>query len=167
MHLKTIAAALLLAAGGALTLPALAQPGPMGMGPGGMMHGAGHPGQGMDRMLEQVGATADQRAQIKQIAQAAEADLKAQHDAGRTLHQQLQTAFAQPTIDARAVESLRAQISAQHDATSKRMTQAMLDASNVLTADQRKTLSDLMSKRQALMQRHAAERAALDKAVTK
>lgn len=127
-------------------------------GPGGMMGGA-H----MGRMLDLVNATPEQRTQIKTIMDAARTDLKAQRESGRTLRQQMQTAFAQPNVDARAVESLRVQIQAQHDAASKRMTQAMLDASKVLTAEQRKTLADAMAKRQALMQRHAAERSALDK----
>ena len=127
-------------------------------GPGGMMGGA-H----MGRMLDLVNATPEQRTQIKTIMDAAHTDLKAQRESGRTLRQQMQTAFAQPNVDARAVESLRVQIQAQHDAASKRMTQAMLDASKVLSAEQRKTLADAMAKRQALMQRHAAERSALDK----
>jgi Spy/CpxP family protein refolding chaperone len=92
---------------------------------------------------------------------AAHTDLKALHTGGATLHQQMQAAFAQPTVDARAVEALRVQISAQHDNASKRMTQAMLDVSRVLTPDQRKTLADAMAKRQSMMQRHAAERAAI------
>ena len=145
--------------------------GDMHGGPGGMrgMHregmgmGMGMDGAHMGRVLDAVKATPDQRVQIKAIMEAAHADLKGQHEAGRSLHQQMQAAFAQPTVDARAVESLRAQIAAQHDTASKRMTQAMLDASKVLTPDQRKTLADLMAKRQAMMQRHASERATLDK----
>jgi Spy/CpxP family protein refolding chaperone len=120
-------------------------------------------GAHMSRVMDAVKATPEQRTQIKTIMDAARTDLKAQHEAGRTLHQQMQAAFAQPTVDARAVESLRAQIVAQHDTASKRMTQAMLDASKVLTPEQRKTLADLMAKRQAMMQRHASERATLDK----
>jgi Spy/CpxP family protein refolding chaperone len=130
------------------------------------MHGdgMGMGGPHMGRVLDAVKATPEQRTQIKAIMDAARTDLKAQHQAGRALHQQMQAAFAQPTVDARTVESLRAQISAQHDTASKRMTQAMLDASRVLNADQRKTLADLMAQRQAMMQRHASERATLDKA---
>jgi Spy/CpxP family protein refolding chaperone len=163
MRLKTITAALLLAAGGALTLPALAQPGPMGMGSGGMMHGAGHPGRGTERMLEQVGASAEQRAQIKQIAQAAEADLKAQHEAGRALHDQMSQLLAQPGIDANAVEAQRQRMLVQHDQVSRRMTQMMLDSARVLTPEQRKKMVDLMAQRRGMMERHMQERQSLDK----
>ena len=143
-------------------------------GPGGMhgghggMHGdgmgMGMGGPPMGRVLGMVKATPEQRSQIKTIMDAARSDLKGLHETGRALHQQMQTAFTQPTVDPRAVEALRVQITAQHDAASKRMTQALLDASKVLTAEQRKILADQMAKRQAMMQRHASERATLDKA---
>jgi Spy/CpxP family protein refolding chaperone len=162
---KMIAASLLLAAGGGLALPALAQPGPMGMGQGGMMYGPGHgqPGAGMDRLFDQVGASAEQRAQIKQIAQAAEPDLKAQREAGRALHEQMAQLLAQPNIDATAVEAQRQRMTAQHDQVSKRMTQMMLDSARVLTPEQRKKAVELMAQRRGMMERHFQERQSLDK----
>lgn len=141
---------------------AMAQP----MGPHGDMMGGRHGGMGegrhMDHMLSSVNATPEQRAQVKQIMDAAHTDLKAMHANGATLRQQSQALLAQPTIDARAVETLRQQMSAQHDAVSKRMTQALVDAANVLTPTQRKALADRMAQRRALMEKHRAERAALD-----
>lgn len=151
-----------------LARPAFAQPtGPHG-GMQGMhrMHGMGGPGMEMGmggRMLDLVNATPDQRTQIKAIMDAARSDLKAQHASGRALHQQMQTLLAQPTIDAVAAESVRQQMLALHGTASKRMLQAALDAANLLTPTQRKTLADAMTTRQAMMQRHAAERAAMDK----
>ena len=163
--LKMIAAALVLAAGGGLVLPALAQPGPMGMGQGGMMvgHGHGQFGPGMDRMFEQVGATAEQRAQIRQIALAAEPELKAQREAGRALHEQMAQLLAQPNIDANAVEAQRQRMTAQHDQASRRMTQLMVDSARVLTPEQRKKAADLMAQRRGMMERHFLERQSLDK----
>lgn len=126
----------------------------------GMMGGMGALGQPrqMERMLDSVNATAEQRAQIKQIAEAARADLKAQRDAGRKLHEQGQALFVQPTVDARAVEALRQQMVAQHDQASKRMTQALLDVSRVLTPEQRKAMADRMAQHRSMMERHRAER---------
>ena len=129
-------------------------------GPGGM--GAGAPHQ-MERMFDAVNATPDQRAQIKQITQAAQTDMRAQHEAGRKLREQSQALFAQPTVDARAAEALRQQMLAQHDQTSKRRLQMMLDVSRVLSPEQRKTVADRMAQRRALMERHRAERDAIDK----
>lgn len=179
-------AGLLLATAGALATSSFAAP-PDGMGRGygpgygpgmhgggqGAMMGGGGPGMGlpmmgggrhMERMLDQVNATAEQRTQIRQIMQAAQTDVQAQRSAGRALHEQARQLWTQPTVDARAAEVLRQQMLAQHDQVSKRMMQAMLDASRVLTPEQRKTLADRMAQRRALMQRHWAEREALDKA---
>ncbi len=132
-----------------------------GMGPGGhegrpgMMHFGGSPehmARGIDRMLDGLNATDAQRAQIKQIVQAAAADLKAQHEAGRALHQKGVQVFAAPTVDAAAAESLRQQMSAQHDQASKRMLAAMLDVSKVLTPEQRAKVGERMMSRDAQMQ---------------
>jgi Spy/CpxP family protein refolding chaperone len=70
--------------------------------------------------------------------------------------------FAQPTVDARAVETLRQQMLQQHDQSSRRWMQAMLDASAVLTPEQRKQLAERMQQRREMMQRHHQERRALD-----
>ncbi len=152
-----------------------------GMGPG-MGHGPGFGagmgagmgmgmgmmgGPGMARALDGVGATAEQKAQIQQILQAARGDLRAQREAGAKLHEQMRSLFAQPNVDARAVETLRQQMLAQHDAASKRMTQAMLDAGKVLTPEQRRTLAERMTQRRELMQRHRAEREAIEGAPRK
>ena len=128
-------------------------------------HGMGMMGQGkhIERMLDVVNATPDQRAQIKQILQTAHADGAAQRDATRKLHEQSMALFAQPTVDARAVETVRQQMLAQHDQSSKRMAQVLLDVSRVLTPDQRKTLADRMAQRRAMMERHRGERDAIDR----
>ena len=118
----------------------------------------------VERMLDGVNATPEQRAQIKQIMQAAHTDMKAQHEAGRKLREQSQALFAQPTVDARAAEALRQQMLAQHDQASKRKLQVMLDVSRVLTPDQRKTLADRMEKRRSMMERHRSERESMERA---
>ena len=124
-----------------------------GMGGGGMMMG-GSPermGRVLDHMLDGLGATDAQRAQIKQIAQSAAADLKAQRDAGRGLHQRALQLFTAPNVDAGAVESVRQQMLAQHDQASKRISQAMLDISRVLTPEQRAKIGERMKEREARM----------------
>ena len=129
---------------------------------GGMMMG-GSP-RHVERMLDAVNASDAQRAQVRQIAEAAAADMKAQHEAGRALREQQIKLFTQPTVDANAVEALRQQQLAQHDQSSKRMTQAMLEISRVLTPEQRGKLAERMQARRELMQRHQHERQQLDKA---
>ena len=80
----------------------------------------------------------------------------------RRLREEAQTLFAQPTIDANAVEALRQKMLARQDAASKLMTQAMVDAARVLTPDQRKQMVEQMQQRREMMQRHQRERRSLD-----
>ena len=47
---------------------------------------------------------------------------------------------------------------AQHDQASKRMLQAMLDISRVLTPEQRQQLAAKMKQRHEMMERHMKER---------
>ena len=92
-----------------------------GPGPDGRPGWPGGPGGGMfdgmmTRMLDRVNATPEQRTQIKQIMESQAADMHAQREAGRALREQAMTLFTQPTVDATAVEALRQQQLAMHDA---------------------------------------------------
>jgi Spy/CpxP family protein refolding chaperone len=158
---RLVAVTLLTAVLGGAALSVMAQPmGHRGQGmheggPGmGMMMG----GRGVERMLDSVNATADQRGQVKAIADRAMTDMTSQREAGRGLREQMMKLFAQPVVDANAVEALRAQMLQQHDQASRRMTQAMVEVSRVLTPEQRKQLADNMGKRREMMQRHQHER---------
>ena len=111
-------------------------------------------------MLDAVNASAEQRSQLKAIFEGARTDLQAQRDAGRALQDEMSALFTQPTVDARAAEVLRQKMLAQHDAASQRMMQAMLEASRVLTVEQRQTLASRMAEQRKLMERHRAEREA-------
>lgn len=173
---KLAAGTLTLAVAASFAHPALAQPAGMGgpgmgggygmgpMGPGAGHHGAGMMGSGRhaERMLDGVGATAEQKAQLRKIHETAFADLKPLREAARTLRQQMQAQFAQPNVDANAVEALRQQLQANREQASKRMMQAMLDGSRVLTPEQRKKMAERMEQRRGMAQRHRAEREALE-----
>jgi Spy/CpxP family protein refolding chaperone len=117
----------------------------------------------IERMLDVVNATEAQRTEVRRIAEAAAADLKDRRAAGRSLRQQQMELFTQPTVDANAVEALRRQMLAEHDQTSQRMTQAMLDISRVLTPEQRTQMAEKMKERRELMKRHHHERRQLDR----
>ena len=122
-----------------------------GMGGHGMgMHGM-MDGRRIDHLLDGLNATDAQRSQIKQIAAAAAADMKAQRDAGRALRDRAMQIFAAPNVDAAAAESVRQQMQAHHDQGSKRMLQAMLDAAKVLTPEQRAKLAERMKQRSDAM----------------
>lgn len=158
---RLLAAGLFAAALGTVTLSALAAPGGAmhGGGPGmGMMAG----GRGIERMLDSVNASAEQRSQIKAIFERARTDMQAERESGRALRQQMMALFTQPVVDANAVEALRQQSMQRHDAASRRMTQAMVEASRVLSPEQRKQLAERAAKRGEMMQRHMSERRGLE-----
>ena len=155
--LRLLMATLVVAAAGGLSQTAWAAP------QGGPHEGfGGHGGMGqpqhVQRMLGAVNATPEQRAQVKQIMDAARADSAGQRDAARSLRQQSLAVFTQPNVDARAAEALRQQLMALHEQASKRHLQVMLDVSRVLTPEQRKTLAETLGKRREMMERHHAER---------
>ena len=172
--LRLLALTVLLAIGATAAQTANAQPQEMRgggehrhgqYGAEGMGHGMGMGNSRMvGRMLDAVNATAEQRAQIKQITDAARADMKAQYSTSRKLREDGAALFAQPTVDARAAEFLRQQMLAQHDQASKRQLQTMLDISRVLTPEQRKTLAERMTQRRSMMERQRAERMSVDTA---
>lgn len=172
MPLRLFGGALLVAVLGSATLSVWAQGGPgghrehAGMG-GAAMIGMPMQGRMVERMLDRVNASAEQRAQVRQIAERAAADMKAQRESGRALRQQAATLFTQPVVDASAAEALRQQMLQQHDQASRRTLQAMLEVSRVLTPEQRKQLADGMAKRHEMMQRHLQERRALEGAPKK
>ena len=115
-------------------------------------------GHGIERMLASVDASAEQRAQIEQITLAARAEAKGQVEARRALHEQMRALFAQPTVDANALEALRQQMLAQHDRDSQRRMQTMLEISRVLTPEQRQQLAERMQQRTERMKRRHGDR---------
>ena len=170
--LNLTAATLLVALAGATASVAQAQPMP-GAGPGrgpGTMQAGMHGGQmGMhggpmvsDRLLDAVGATADQKTRVHDIFKAAQDDMRKQREAGGDLHQQMMQLMTAPQVDAAAAEALRQQQLARQDVASKRMLQAMLDARAVLTPEQRQKLAERMKSRHQMMDRHQRERQSVD-----
>jgi len=161
-------ATVLVAGAAALAGPVLAQP-MDGPGMGAMHGGPARIGEGRGpielfspRVLDAVGATPEQRAQIRQILQSARQDLRGQREARQALRQEALRAFSQPNIDANAVEALRQKQLAQHELVSRRMTQAMLDASRVLTPQQRQQIAERAERGRQMLERHRRERQSLD-----
>ncbi|WP_077035441.1 Spy/CpxP family protein refolding chaperone [Pelomonas sp. KK5] len=128
----------------------------------GMHHGPGMPmpGAHVEHMLDAVDATDQQHAQVKTIMQAAHADLKPSFEALRELHKQTMALYTAASIDANAIEAQRVKEQGLHEQISKRMSQAMIAAANVLTPAQRATLATKMAKREARMAEHMKHRQA-------
>ncbi len=151
--MKWMLSGMVIAMAATFALSAWAQP----AGPGPGMHGMGGPGmmmgsgRGIDHMLDGLNASEAQRTQIKQIFKAAADDLRGQRDQRRALHERGLQIFAAPTVDAAAAEQVRQQSQQLHEQASKRMLQAMLDASKVLTPEQRAKLAERMKQRGEVM----------------
>lgn len=162
--LRWLAAGMVLAVSATVALSAWAGRGPGGHhghgmgGPGLFMGSPEHMNRRIDHLLDGVNATDAQRTQIKQIVAAAAQDLKGQREAGRSLREQSLQLFTAPTVDAAAAESLRQQMLAQHDQASRRMLQAMLEVSAVLTPEQRAQLGEKMKQRIEKMRERMQER---------
>ncbi len=158
---RMITAGVVLALASSFALVAMARPG-HGGGPGGFDGLGFFGGPHLERLLDGVNATEAQRTQIKQIMTSAKDEMKAQRTAGGNLQEKALQLFTQPTVDATAVETLRQQMLQQHDQSSRRVSQAMIEVSRVLTAEQRAQLGAQMKSRQEMMQRHMSERRSLE-----
>lgn len=135
-------------------------------GPGGHGH-HGHRGHGMmsemspeeagkridktvNWVLDDIGATAEQKQRVAQIAKEAAQELmpmRTQHKAARGRAVEL---LSQPTIDRAAIEQLRAEELQLGEAASKRIAKAIADAAEVLTPEQRVKLATEWKKRRGL-----------------
>ncbi len=126
--------------------------GPEGFGPG-LLHGSPERmNRSIDRMLDGLGVSDAQRAQIKDIAAKASADVRAQMQAGRGQPGKAADALLAPQIDAGAIEAARQQRLQLHDQMSRRISQAMVDMARVLTPEQRAKALARVHDRQARME---------------
>jgi Spy/CpxP family protein refolding chaperone len=99
------------------------------------------------RMVQDVGGTPEQKSRLVAIMQAAIADMRPFRDQARQARRQGLDLLAAPTIDRPALERTRVAQMQAMDARSRRMLQAMADAADVLTPDQRVKLAERMKQR--------------------
>ncbi len=95
----------------------------------------------LDYMLEEIEATPEQAAKLKEIFGAVREEVEPVVSEFRETRGQIAALLGAPTIDRAATETLRAERVAAIDAASRKMTAAILDAAEVLTPEQRAELA--------------------------
>lgn len=131
---------------------------PFGFGPGGW-HGRMHGGpmmrfgfdparaeERLDRMVRhlsvEIDATNEQQDKLRNVAKAAIKEVLPAREKLMAARQQARTLLSAPTIDRAAIEKLRAEQLALADSVSKRIVQAITDAAEILTPEQRRKLDE-------------------------
>jgi Spy/CpxP family protein refolding chaperone len=103
----------------------------------------------IDRMTKhmaiELDESADQQAKIAGIAKAAVGDLRPLREKAQAARSQAVALLTAPIIDRSAIERLRAEQIALAETASKRIAQAVADASEVLSPDQRRKVADWMA----------------------
>jgi periplasmic protein CpxP/Spy len=137
------------AVAGVLTLGACSHAGHRGWGGGPGMAGAADPERAAqfaekmaDRLVSRVDGTPQQKQRIAEIAQAATKDLLPLREQARAMRLQSIELLKAPTVDRGGIEKLRAEQIRLADEASRRLAQAIGDAAEVLTPEQRARLAD-------------------------
>lgn len=116
-------------------------------------HGHGHLGspERIEKMVKhfavEVDATPEQQEKLTAIAQQAAKDLEPMRAQAMETRKQAIELLSQPSVDRAALEKLRASKLAHADAASRRITQALGDAAEVLTPEQRKQVAEHIERR--------------------
>jgi len=98
-------------------------------------------------MLADIDATEAQQKKIAEIMTAAMTELRPLRQQGREARREVMEILAKPQVDRAALEALRAKQAQAMDQISRRITQSLADAAEVLTPEQRVKLAERMEKR--------------------
>ncbi len=99
------------------------------------------------RLVDFVGGTPQQRERLVAIATAALTELRPLREQARAARRRGMDLLAAPTIDRPALEQLRMAQMQAGEAASRRLVQAMADAAEVLTPEQRAKAAERMKRR--------------------
>ena len=101
----------------------------------------------INRFARRVDATAEQKAKLSAIGKSAARDIVPLHTKLHAARTEAMAILAAPTIDRAAIERLRADHMQTAEAVSRRVSQALAEAAEVLTPEQRKKVAERMQRR--------------------
>ena len=109
----------------------------------------------LNRVLDSADASQEQRDQISAIVKSAHEEMRALRD-GRheELHQRMVLALTAETIDPESLDAIRADIREQMDQGFASMSQALVEAANLLDQEQRLAIAEAMEERFGERGRH-------------
>jgi Spy/CpxP family protein refolding chaperone len=106
--------------------------------------------RGIRHAAIELDATAEQQEKLRTIAKAAVKDLLPMREKARAARARVAELLTQPKIDRAAIEAFRAEQLGLADAASKRLAQAVGDAAEVLTPEQRQKAHEWVQWRRGL-----------------
>lgn len=100
----------------------------------------------VDKMLDRIDASDEQRAKVKPILMAASGDMRDLYLEMRGSRESMVTALTGPDVDRQAIESLRAARMASMDRASERVLRALADVAEILTPAQRAEIAEKLDR---------------------
>jgi Spy/CpxP family protein refolding chaperone len=104
-----------------------------------------------DRMVRhaaiEIDATAEQQERLRALVRAAVRDLLPMREKARAARAQARELLTNPSIDRAEIERFRTEQLALVDAASRRLVQALADAAEILTPEQRSKINDHLERR--------------------
>jgi periplasmic protein CpxP/Spy len=106
-----------------------------------------HADRAVRHLAIEIDATTEQQDKLRAIVRDAVKDLLPMREKFMSARATARDLLTQQTIDRAAIEKFRADMIATHDTVSKRLVQAVADAADVLTPEQRRRISDMIAAR--------------------
>jgi periplasmic protein CpxP/Spy len=106
---------------------------------------AAHADRAVRHLAVEIDATAEQQDKLRAIVRDTVKDLLPVREKIMAARATARDLLTQQTVDRAALEKFRADMMVTHDAVSKRLVQAVADAAEVLTPEQRRRISDMVA----------------------
>lgn len=114
--------------------------------------------RGIRHLAVEIDATAEQQAQLIELAKATAQDLHAFRDMMHGEAEELAKLLTQPTVDRAAIEAFRSEKMAELDQLTTRLADAAVKAGEILTPEQRSKIAEFVAERREHRREHRGRR---------